>query len=96
MSIILIREYYTKIMDGPNIREEKIKDIVSDTLDIAKEKISYKSHFWDDLNADSLDKAELILDLETEFGIKIPDVVAEQIVYFEDLVHKVNELIDNQ
>jgi len=83
-------------MNKPHIREEKIKEIVSDTLDIAPEIISDKSHFWDDLNADSLDKAELILDLETEFGIKIPDVTAEQIVYFEDLVQKVNELIDNQ
>lgn len=53
--------------------EEKVIGIVSDQLDVPKEEISPASSFVDDLKADSLDIVELVMALEDEFEVKIPD-----------------------
>ena len=53
--------------------EEKVIGIVSDQLDVPKEEISRGSSFVDDLKADSLDIVELVMALEDEFDVKIPD-----------------------
>jgi acyl carrier protein len=53
--------------------EEKVIGIVSDQLDVPKEEISRDSSFVDDLKADSLDIVELVMALEDEFDVKIPD-----------------------
>ncbi len=53
--------------------EEKVIGIVSDQLDVPKEEISRESSFVDDLKADSLDIVELVMALEDEFDVKIPD-----------------------
>jgi acyl carrier protein len=53
--------------------EEKVIGIVSDQLDVPKEEISKDSSFVDDLKADSLDIVELVMALEDEFDVKIPD-----------------------
>jgi acyl carrier protein len=56
---------------------DKIKDIISDQLGIDAEEITMESSFVDDLGADSLDIVELIMALETEFDLEIPDEDAE-------------------
>jgi acyl carrier protein len=59
--------------------EERVFDIVAEQLGVEKEKISRTSHFINDLGADSLDTVELVMELEEEFDINIPDDVAEKI-----------------
>ena len=58
---------------------DKVKEIIIDKLGVEEEKISSEASFVDDLGADSLDTVELIMQLEEEFGIKIPDEDAEKI-----------------
>ena len=57
----------------------KIKEVIVDKLGVEEEKITREAHFVDDLGADSLDTVELIMQLEEEFGIEIPDEDAENI-----------------
>ena len=58
---------------------DKVKEIIVDKLGVEEEKISSEASFVDDLGADSLDTVELIMQLEEEFGIEIPDEDAEKI-----------------
>ena len=58
---------------------DKVKDIIIDKLGVEEEKINSEASFVDDLGADSLDTVELIMQLEEEFGIEIPDDDAEKI-----------------
>jgi acyl carrier protein len=74
---------------------EKVKDIISEQLGVKKEEIKPESSFIDDLGADSLDTVEVVMALEEEFGIEIPDEDAEKITtvgeavkYIEDKVSK--------
>lgn len=67
--------------------EERVVDIVSEQLGVDKEKISRDTSFVNDLGADSLDTVELVMELEEEFDISIPDDAAEKI-------QKVGEAID--
>lgn len=71
--------------------EEKVIGIVSDQLDVSKDEISRDSSFVDDLKADSLDIVELVMALEDEFDVKIPDedydkikTVGNAITYIEE------------
>jgi len=70
---------------------EKVKKIIADKLDIEEDKITPESSFLDDLGADSLDIVELIMELEEEFGIEIPDEDAEKIRTVADAVKYIEE-----
>lgn len=59
--------------------EERVVDIVADQLGVEKDKISRDTHFVNDLGADSLDTVELVMELEEEFDISIPEDAAEKI-----------------
>ncbi len=59
--------------------EEKVKEIIAEQLGVKKEEIRPESSFVDDLGADSLDTVEIVMALEEEFGIEIPDEDAEKI-----------------
>ena len=59
--------------------EERVFDIVAEQLGVEREKITRESHFINDLGADSLDTVELVMELEEEFDVNIPDDVAEKI-----------------
>ena len=59
--------------------EEKVKDIISEQLGVKKEEVKPESSFIDDLGADSLDTVEVVMALEEEFAIEIPDEDAEKI-----------------
>lgn len=59
--------------------EEKVINIVCEQLAVEKEKVSRDTRFIEDTGADSLDIVELIMELEEEFDIQIPDDQAEKI-----------------
>ena len=58
---------------------ERVIDIVSEQLGVNKEQVSRETSFVNDLGADSLDTVELVMELEEEFDINIPDEDAEKI-----------------
>lgn len=58
---------------------ERVIDIVAEQLGVEKDKITPETSFVNDLGADSLDTVELVMELEEEFDINIPDEVAEKI-----------------
>ncbi|TWT83552.1 Acyl carrier protein [Planctomycetes bacterium CA13] len=59
--------------------EERVVDIVAEQLGVDKDKITLETSFVNDLGADSLDTVELVMELEEEFDISIPDEAAEKI-----------------
>ncbi len=59
--------------------EQRVIDIVAEQLGVDKDKIKSESNFVNDLGADSLDTVELVMELEEEFDISIPDDAAEKI-----------------
>ncbi len=71
---------------------DKVKEVVMDKLGVEDSQITEDAHFMDDLGADSLDTVELIMQLEEEFGIEIPDEDAENIT----TVGKAVEYIDSK
>ncbi|MGF2036292.1 MAG: acyl carrier protein [Nostoc sp. CmiVER01] len=73
---------------------DKVKDIVAEQLSVEdKTKITPQSKFMEDLNADSLDTVELVMALEEEFDIEIPDEAAEQILTVQDAVDYINNKV---
>lgn len=58
---------------------DRVIDIVADQLGVDKEKVKPETSFVNDLGADSLDTVELVMELEEEFDINIPDDAAEKI-----------------
>lgn len=62
----------------------KLKSMVADTLHVSEDEIMPESKFVDDLNADSLEVVELIMALEDEFGLSIPDEDAEKLETVQD------------
>jgi len=65
---------------------EKVKNIIAEQLGVGVEEVNMESSFVDDLGADSLDTVELIMALETEFDLEIPDEDAEKIAAVSDVV----------
>lgn len=59
--------------------EERVKNIVVEQLGVESEQVTAEASFVDDLGADSLDTVELVMALEEEFGMEIPDEEAEKI-----------------
>ena len=66
---------------------DKVKEIISDQLGIDSEEIAMESSFINDLGADSLDIVELIMALEAEYDLEIPDEDAEKISKVGDIVN---------
>jgi acyl carrier protein len=70
---------------------EKIKEIVVEQLGVDEEEVTEKASFVDDLGADSLDIVELIMALEEEFDMEIPDEDAEKISTVGDAIKYIKE-----
>lgn len=75
---------------------DKIKDIIVDKLGIDEDKVTRDASFKDDLGADSLDIAELVMELEDEFDMEIPDEEAEKIVTVGDALDYIEKLEKEQ
>ena len=59
--------------------QERVKKIIVEQLGVKEEEVKLEASFVDDLGADSLDTVELVMELEEEFEINIPDDAAEKI-----------------
>ena len=70
---------------------EKVKSIIVEQLQVSEDIVTEEASFIDDLGADSLDLVELIMALEEEFGIEIPDGDAEKVTTVEDVVNYIKE-----
>jgi len=75
---------------------EKIKSIISEQLGVKQEEVTPEASFIDDLGADSLDTVELVMALEEEFGIEIPDEDAEKITTVGDAIKYIEEKAGNK
>ncbi|MFN9992598.1 MAG: acyl carrier protein [Phycisphaerales bacterium] len=67
--------------------EAKVFDIIADRMGVKREDIKRTDNFTDDLNADSLDQVELVMELEQEFDVEIPDEQAEKIKTVADAIN---------
>ena len=72
-------------MTATNV-EAKVKGIIAEQLGVAEEEIKITSSFIEDLGADSLDIVELVMAMEEEFEVEIPDDEAEKIKTVQDAV----------
>lgn len=70
---------------------QKLKTIVIDQLGVNEENVTMEATFVDDLAADSLDIVELVMTIEEEFDLEIPDSDAEKIVTIGDVVKYIEE-----
>ncbi|MGN0722231.1 MAG: acyl carrier protein [Anaerovoracaceae bacterium] len=70
---------------------DKIKDIIIDQLQVEESDVNMDTNLMKDLSADSLDAVEIIMAIEDEYGIEIPDEEAEKIQTVGDLVRYVEE-----
>jgi len=72
---------------------EKVKSIIVEQLGVVEGDITLDASFIDDLGADSLDIVELIMALEEEYDIQIPDEDAEKVVTVQDVVDYIKERV---
>ena len=74
---------------------EKLKKIIVEVLNVDENEITMDTTFIDDLGADSLDVFQIIMGLEEEFGIEIPNEEAEKIVTVADAVEAIKNALNN-
>ena len=70
---------------------ERLKEIVAEQLEIDAETITAETRLNEDLNADSLDVVEMLMALEDEFGVDIPDEEIEKMKTIGDVVNFIEE-----
>jgi acyl carrier protein len=71
--------------------DQRVKDIVVEQLGVKPEQVVPSAKFIEDLGADSLDTVELVMALEEEFGIEVPDEQAEKLQSVGDVIKYVEE-----
>ncbi len=71
--------------------ESKVKAIILEKLGVEESEVTNEASFTNDLGADSLDTVELIMELENQFGVNIPDEDAEKIATVGDAVNYITE-----
>jgi len=73
------------------VSQDKVKQIIADQLGVKKDEVTDNAKFVDDLGADSLDTVELVMALEEEFGVEIPDEEAEKLATVGDALRYIEE-----
>jgi len=71
--------------------DQRVKDIVVEQLGVKPDQVTPQAKFIEDLGADSLDTVELVMALEEEFGIEVPDDQAEKLQSVGDVIKYVEE-----
>ncbi len=74
--------------------ETRLKKIVAEQLNVDEVKVVSSARFTEDLNADSLDLVEMIMSLEEEFGVEIPDEDAEKILTVKDAMDYIDARVE--
>jgi acyl carrier protein len=74
--------------------EEKVKNIIVEQLGVDNETVTPEASFIDDLGADSLDIVELVMTMEEEFDLEIPDEDAEKIKTVNDVVSYIKSKVN--
>jgi acyl carrier protein len=74
--------------------EEKVKEIIIDQLGVDEKQVNPEASFIDDLGADSLDTVELVMALEEEFDVEIPDEEAEKIGTVQNAIDYIKDHTD--
>jgi acyl carrier protein len=77
-------------MSSTHAIENKVKNIIADQLGVGEDEIKPESSFIEDLGADSLDIVELVMAMEEEFEVEIPDEEAENIKTVGDAINYIN------
>lgn len=75
---------------------EKLRDIIVEVLNVDENEVTMESTFIDDLGADSLDVFQIIMGIEEEFDIEIPNEEAEKIVTVGDAVEQIKKAVSEQ
>lgn len=75
---------------------EKLRDIIVEVLNVDETEVTMESTFIDDLGADSLDVFQIIMGIEEEFDIEIPNEEAEKIVTVGDAVEQIKKAVGEQ
>lgn len=75
---------------------EKLRDIIVEVLNVDETEVTMESNFIDDLGADSLDVFQIIMGIEEEFDIEIPNEEAEKIVTVGDAVEQIKKAVSEQ
>lgn len=75
---------------------EKLRDIIVEVLNVDETEVTMESPFIDDLGADSLDVFQIIMGIEEEFDIEIPNEEAEKIVTVGDAVEQIKKAVSEQ
>jgi acyl carrier protein len=68
-------------------KEDRVKEIIVEQLGVSPDQVKAEARFIDDLGADSLDTVELIMALEEEFDVEIPDEDAEKMITVGDAMN---------
>ncbi len=71
--------------------EEKVKDIIVEQLGVNPEQVTPQAKFIEDLGADSLDTVELVMAIEEEFNVEVPDEEAEKLQTVGDVVKYIED-----
>jgi acyl carrier protein len=71
--------------------EQRVKDIIVEQLGVKPDQVTPAAKFIEDLGADSLDTVELVMALEEEFGIEVPDEQAEKLQSVGDVIKYVED-----
>ena len=80
-------------MEGNSVEFEKLQQIIADVLSVDVDEIKPETTFRDDLGADSLDVFQIIMGIEKEFDIEIPNEKAEKIVSVGDAAEAIRNAI---
>ena len=72
--------------------DQRVKDIIVEQLGVKPEQVTPEAKFIEDLGADSLDTVELVMALEEEFGIEVPDEQAEKLQTVGDVIKYIEDL----
>ena len=74
--------------------DQRVKDIIVEQLGVKPDQVTPEAKFIEDLGADSLDTVELVMALEEEFGIEVPDEQAEKLQSVGDVIKYIEEIAE--
>ncbi len=80
----------------PSQIEQKVRDIIVEQLGVDPEQVTPEASFVDDLGADSLDTVELVMALEEEFDLEIPDEEAEKITTVAEAIEYIERNMEKE